>query len=200
MKHALGSLFFLWAAAFGGACASEPELLRYCDPPDFDGFPSSGSEGIVYVEARLDPSHASDLGTDLLARSIVPVKLSLQLRGKGAEERIIRLEPDRWDMRLYLPDGTVVAGVSAEKAARGLDEDDAPAVQKRAFQPTLIGTQPSEGYLYFALDPKRFRVDGRACTHREQKFTRPLRLADSLLAFNLTDGDSVVPCFVGIRP
>jgi len=200
MKHGLGSLVLSWAAAFGGACASEPELERYCDPPDFDGFPSSGSEGIVYVEARLDPGHASDLGTDLLEQGIVPVTLSIQLRGKGADERVIRLEPDRWDMRLYLPDGTVVPGVSAEKAARKLDEEHAPAVRKRAFLPSLIGTQPSQGYLYFALDSKRFQVDGRALHHREKKTSRPLRLADSLLAFNVTDGDTVVPCYVGIRP
>lgn len=189
------------AALSACGCSSSPKSEGlYCDPPRFEGFPSSGSEDIVYVEARLDPEHENELGLDLLERRIVPVKLSIRLRGAGATERLVRVEPDRWDARLYLLDGTVLPLVEGEKLARDLEEDQARKVRRGSFRPTLIDTEPVVGYVFFALDGKRFQVDGRKVRHLEKGFARPLRLDDSLLAFNLTQGDRIEPYFVGIRP
>ena len=195
LRHVFGSLLVLLAATSAAGCSSGPEVDLYCAPPDFGGFPHFGSEDIICVEAQLDPNHASDL----LEQGIVPDKLTIQLLGKGAGERPILLEPDRWDMRLYLSDGTVVSAVNWDKVAPKLDEDIASKIQRRTF-PTLIGTQPSEGNLFFALDLKHFQIDGRAAHHIDKQLSRPLNLVDSLLAFNATDGDTVVPCYVGIRP
>lgn len=193
--------WLLLGANLLGACSSGPEVKNvYCDPPRFEGFPSSGSEGIVFMEARLDPNHSSELGLDLLEEGVVPVKLSLQLKGASADERIVQVEPDRWDARLYLLDGTVLPWVEVEDVVERLDDDEAKQLRRLAFRPKLVETEPLTGYVFFALDPKRTRWNGRRIDHIEKGSSRPLRLEDSLLAFNLTQEDRVGVYFVGIRP
>ena len=194
------ALFALTVLALA-ACSSGPEIKSvYCDPPHFEGFPSSGAEGIVFATASLDPSSQSELRADLLEQGVVPVKLSIQLKGVGAAERIIQLEADRWDARLYLLDGTVLPLVAVETVVKELDDVAAQRVRAHAFRPKLIETQPLQGYLFFALDPRRFQLDGRRVTHVEHGLARTLRLEDSLLAFNLTQEDRLEPYFIGIRP
>ena len=191
------------AATLAVACSSGPEIKNvYCDPPRFQGFPSSGAEGIVFATASLDPSSESELGVELLEEGIIPVKLSLQLKGAGVNERIVQVEETRWDARLYLLDGTVLPWVDAEKVVKDLDlgKDEAKKVRNHAFRPQLIESQPLTGYLFFALYEKHFHVDGRKVTHVQNGLARNLRLEDSLLAFNLTQEDRVEPFYTGIRP
>ncbi len=183
------------------ACGSDrPKDVAYPAPPGFQGFPRSSSDEGVYAEASFDSRSKDVFGFDLVEHGVVPVHLKIQLRGESMNTKLIRLDQDRWDMRLYLQDGTVVPAVSAEKVAEGLRSDDARRVRDNAFQPTLLGEQATQGYVFFWLTPEsRFKTDGSTVYHALEGGYRPLHLPDSLVAFNVSIEDAVRPFYVGVH-
>ena len=165
----------------------------------FDGFPAQSLEGILYAQAAFDGDYDETFGTDLIERGVVPVRVTMQLRGKGQESAQILIKPGLMGARLYLLDGTALPPVPADRVAAALKEKHARRVRKHAFQGGLLGATPSEGYLFFALQPQEaFEADGRIVRHTDRGVVRRLDLAHSLLAFDVMVEDAPQPIYVGI--
>ncbi len=137
------SAFVLALALLSIGCASDvPKGAAYPAPPGFQGFPRSTSDEGVHVEAFFDPDHEDVFDIDLVEGGVIPVRLKIQLRGEGMSTKIVKLDRDLWDMRLYLQDGTVVPAVSAAKLAAPTDGLVAPTdrdriLHGRMYRPTL---------------------------------------------------------------
>ena len=166
----------------------------------FEGFPPQALEGIVYAQAGYDENHKAAFRYDLVRKGIIPVRLTMQLRGEGQDNAQILIKPGRMKARLYLIDGTALAQVHADEVADRLNERSARLVRERAFKGGLLGSDPTEGYLFFALEPeKAFRAKGRRLTHIHEGITHRFDLAHSLLAFEVANQNSSQEIYVGIQ-
>ena len=195
---------FLLIAALGlAACGSSGAIVVTevtQTAPTFDGFPAQALEGIVYAQAAFDGDYDETFLTDLVERGIVPVRVTMQLRGEGQENAQILIKPGRMGARLYLLDGTALPHVSADQVAASLKEKSARLVRKHAFQGGLLGAMPNEGYLFFSLSPPEdFEAHGRTVLHRDGPIERSLDLAHSLLAFDVMIENTPKPFYVGIQ-
>ena len=190
-----------------GCGAPSAEGVRYADPPPFEGFPYSATgsleEGkiIVYAEAQLVVNAERELGEDLVEeRGVLPIKLSIQLKGEGQQTLPVSLDRDRWNMRLYLPDGQVLHPVPVDQVERGLKREARERIRRAHFEAILLGSTASEGYLFFALQPRgELLVRGAGVIRDSGGIAKPMRIADSLLAFNVTVEDKVHPFYLGLR-
>lgn len=186
------------------SCAGGPEVegTDLGGPPkSFRGFPPQTLEGIIYAKASYG-SHEEHLGVDLLEESVVPVLLRVQLRGRGQDEAQILLSPDRMNLRLCLPDGTVLRNLPYDSVASRLDDREADNLRRRSFRGGLLSPEETLGYVYFALPKNGFEVDGRRVYHGENGIVRQLDIADSLLAFDVSvesEQGLESPFFVGIE-
>jgi hypothetical protein len=193
-------LLVLLLAACGGSEQVKGDDLG--PPPNMVGFPDLTSEGIVIVTASY--TNPALFGDDFFERSgIVPIRLTVQLRGEGDDKQIIILSPDRMNLRLFLPDGTVLGAVPADQAAAAGPPSARDAVAAHAFRGGLLTREITEGQVYFAFNPRGdYQVDGRAVRHRGDGLIRTMDLGASLLAFELTtesERDLVKPFYVGIK-
>lgn len=194
------ALLLLVAGGCGGISVSGNEFGG--PPKSFRGFPSLTLEGIVYAEARYT-DHAADLGIDLVEyERVLPILLQVRLRGQGADEAQIVLKPARMDLRLVLPDGTVLRPAYVDDIASRQDEEIGKRIRSRAFKGGLLEQEPTEGYVLFALQPaEQFEVSGREIRHVRDGVVRTFDLAKSLLAFDLSIGESTItPFYVGVQP
>jgi hypothetical protein len=168
---------------------------------DFVGFPAQTLESIVYAHARFPADHERLLGVDLIdEENIIPVALTVRLRGKDQEKAQIFLSAEQMGLTLYLPDGTALSPVDVERVVRPLRDRDADRIRAQAFQPGLLGPESDEGFVFFKLAPgKDFRVDGEKVLHVESGIARPMILTGSLLAFNVTIEDHLEPFYVGLQ-
>ena len=105
----------------------------------FDGFPAQSLEGIVYAQAAFDGDYDETFATDLIERGVVPVRVTMQLRGEGQESAQVLIKPGRMRARLYLLDGTALPHVPADRVAAALKEKPARRVRRHAFHGGLIG-------------------------------------------------------------
>ena len=166
----------------------------------FEGFPPQALEGIVYAQAAYDEDHAKTFRHDLMRKGIIPVRLNMQLRGVGQENAQILIKPGRMNARLYLIDGTPLGQVRADDVADRLGERPARLVREHAFQGGLLGSQPTTGYLFFALEPlEEFKSKGRNLTHTQEGVAHRFDLAHSLLAFEVAIQNSSQEIYVGIQ-
>ncbi len=166
---------------------------------NFPRFPSQAIEGIVYVQARLaDQQKLFD--ADLVAEhGVFPLVLTLQLKGQGQSERQIRLEPERLNLRMYLPDGGVLAPLSHEEVAAKLEGQAAANASSSALRGGLLGTEANRGLVYFRLDPQSYEASGRNALHVVDGRATRFDLANSLLAFDINVEDEIQTFFVGIE-
>jgi len=197
------SLLPLLVAAGLAGCSSTPSIVASSPGVPsfaFDGFPAQSLEGIVYAQAAFDGDYEETFDADLVAYGIVPIQVTMQLRGEGQDNAQILIKPGRMGARLYLLDGTALPMVPADQVAAALKEKAARRVRSAAFQGGLLGPEPTEGTLFFSLHPQNaFRTRGRKVVHMDRGIERELDLAHSLLAFDVTVEDSPTPFFVGIQ-
>lgn len=184
-------------------CAGSPPIVKsdvVGATAAFDGFPPQALEGIVYAQALFDGDYEDTFGTDLVTRGVVPVHVTMQLRGQGQENAQILIKPGRMDARLYLIDGTALPHVTADEVAGALKEKFAREVRQHAFQGGLLGSEPNEGYLFFSLQSEgEFEAQGRAVRHDVDGIQRRLDLTHSLLAFDVMVEDTPKAFYVGIQ-
>lgn len=173
-------------------------------PTALSGFPPQSIEGIVYAQARY-ADHARELGVDLLSSDgIIPIKLKVLLRGSGQQEAQIYLNPERMNLRMYLPDGTILRSLSTDDVVSQVSREKvAQVIRDSAFRGDLLSTTGIEGYVFFRLRPRdEFEVDGRRLRHASRGVTHSMDLTDSLIAFDLsveTGGNLLQPFYVGIQ-
>lgn len=187
----------------GASCASKGPKGRYLGgpPENFEGFPSQALEGVVYAKASFEVDQKQLFGADLIKkRGIVPVRLTIQLSGKDQEDYQILLNPERMDPRLYLLDGTPLNPVDPEQVAKGLKDEAGMKIRRSALRGGLIGSEATQGHLYFQLaSSEGLAGKGSQVTHTQGGLSRTLDLTHSLLSFNVTDGDTQKPFYVGIQ-
>jgi hypothetical protein len=168
---------------------------------DIEGFTSKTIDHDVYAEASYEPNYRAVFGYELLnKRNIIPVNLRVRLAPSFDGDDNIILTTEEMNLRLYLPDGTALAHVSAEDVANMVNRDDAAAkIRQLAFEGGLLNDNDyKQGYVYFSLQPENdFRIDRNRVDHGRNGVVRQLDLAGSLLAFNLTVDDKSRPFFVG---
>ena len=190
------------AFVFSGCASSDSFVVSEVvgSTTAFDGFPAQSLEGIVYAQAAFDGDYDETFGTDLIERGVVPVRVTMQLRGEGQASAQVLIKPGRMRARLYLLDGTALPHVPADRVAAALKEKPARRVRRHAFHGGLLGATPSEGYLFFSLQPQEaFEADGRIVRHADGSVERRLDLAHSLLAFDVMVEDTPQPIYVGIQ-
>jgi len=197
------NLFTLLALLLPAGCGS-PGAIVVSGVDDsstyFDGFPAQSLEGIVYSQAAFDNDYEETFDTDLIERGVVPIRVTIQLRGEGQERAQILVKPDRMGARLYLLDGTALPHAPADRVAAVLEERTARLVRKHALPGGLLGATPNEGYLFFSLQPEQsFETFGRVVRHHDGEVTRRLDLTHSLLAFDVMVEDAPQPFYVGIQ-
>jgi len=169
--------------------------------PGFEGFPAQTLENIVYAQAHLPSDYKRTFGVDLINKQdIIPIALTVQLRGENMEQAQFLLSTERMDLALYLPDGTALSPVPADRVAEPLKDKHADRVMSQAFRPGLLGPTPIEGFVFFRIAPrKEFRVEGTNLLHVKNGMARPMNMAGSLMTFNVTMGDHIEPFFVGLQ-
>ncbi len=186
------------------ACSSppEPRFELGAAPSSFLGFPALSQEDMVVAQASFQPDHARTFEEDLVrAAGVIPVRLDVRLRGEGAEDRSILLNPDQWELALYLQDGTALRQINAEELAESLPKKPAQKVRDNRFITGPLNKEPTTGFVFFLLDPKDdFEVDGRSVVHTQGKTRNGLDLYQSLVSFRVTIDDVFYPFYVGIKP
>jgi len=185
------------------SCAGSGAKGEFISPkaPGFEGFPAQTLENIVYAQAHLPADHKRIFGVDLIDKEdIIPIALTVQLRGEDMDRAQILLSAERMNLVLYLPDGTALRHVTAGDVAGSLKDKHAERVMSRIFRPGLLGPEPTEGFVFFRIAPrKEFRVQGTNLMHTKNGVARPMNMSGSLLTFNVTMGDHIEPFFVGLK-
>lgn len=165
-------------------------------------FPAQTLEGIVYARARF-ADHVAEFGEDLIEEaSVVPIRLSMQVQGPGADVAQIVLQPSQMGLRLVLSDGAVLLPVEIDDVVESLDEEVAAKVRAASFRGGLLRGTPTEGYVFFGIKPStEFAMSGRIIKHASRGVLRSLDVADALLAFKIAVGsdDTKSPFYVGIE-
>ncbi len=198
----LRHVFALAALTLGCSSLPEPEYDLGEAPQNFLGFPALSHENMVNAQATFEPEYAEIFDTDLVKRrGVIPVRLQIGLRGEGAEHRNILLNPDQWEITLYLQDGTALRPVDPEELAEMLGKKSAPKVRENKFRTGFLGTEGTSGFVYFQLSPKdEFTVRDRSLIHEKGDTSRGVDLYHSLVGFNVTIDDELHPFYVGIKP
>ncbi len=200
------TLFASLALGLVAACATTenpfatPSVLD-APPANFNGFPPQTLQGIVFASARWVPDHEELFGVDLISRAgVVPVAVTVRLRGQGQSEAQVLLNPERMDPELVLQDGTVLAAVGVEDVIARLPARYAATLRSRALKTGLVSANGEEGFLFFALEPqKSFDVDGTSVVHETEVGPRALSLVASLLTFGVVVDGAVKPFYVGLQ-
>ncbi|MFT5153173.1 MAG: hypothetical protein ACI841_003173, partial [Planctomycetota bacterium] len=187
-----------------GCSSSGPKGTRLGPSPRiFTGFPPQKSQDTIYASARYDADAMRTFGgVDLVDHDgVLPVELTFRLRGKDSDSKVVMVEPNRIDLRLYLPDGTALIPADADRIAEGLRDEHASHVRgKKLIGGLLDEATDHTGYIFFKLKPRnRFSVDGRQVRHVTGGIEHELNLTNSLLAFNLNIGGESRAMYVGIQ-
>ena len=200
-------LCVLLTASLAGACGGGSNVKAQTDAPiSFPGFPPTswkGMDGVdasVYAEARFVLNHSKVLGTDLTKEGVLPVRLTLGLRGKDQDSAPIRLDPDQVDMRLYLPNGTVLTPISAAKAAKlaGSRRDKVRRLAMEAgMLPKYEDARDAPLFVFFGL-PKKYHIDGNFLTLESGKYGQVVNVSKGLLTFNVMFENKLQPFYVGV--
>lgn len=189
------ALSLLLATLASCGLSTQPTVIA--TPPGFDGFPVESSDAEVWAEAVLYTDHVELLGEDLVEQGVLPLALRVGLVS-GDVGRLVRLSPESFDPRLYLPDGTVLGAVR-ERRMRS-----SSAIQRAArdhgLELTLLPawTAAEEGFLFLELGDVRVERNF-ALTHRQGHY-RELDLFHALLAFVVETDAGPREVRVGLRP
>jgi hypothetical protein len=165
------------------------------------GLSAAGAAGIVYASARFDPDYADVFGFDMLRKAdILPVAVTVVLRGPDQDQAQVLLKPEQWNPQLYLQDGTALAAMSVQEVADLTPERLSGRVREQALRGGLLSSKSEEQYLFFRLDPEAgLDVDGWRVRSEHDGVVRELDLAASLLSFQVTIAGAPVPFYVGIQ-
>ena len=181
-----------------GAAGPREQVARPLD--EFPRYPAERIAGAVAVEARLYTDHDLIFGADLARDAhVLPIALRLGLAPGAAASA--RFAPDEARMRLYLPDGTVLASLPAASistASRKFDQ----RVAARGHEACLLGDWGAarEGFVFFALEPAdELRLDGGVLLHKRGAVVRRLLLSRALMGFEVEVDGRPVEVHVGVE-
>ena len=194
-----------------GACGGGPKVrANYGGPPrSFEGFPAeswteaANGQAFVNVEASYVANHKRMLGTDLTKKGILPIRVTLGLRGAHMSNAQIRLDSDQMDMRLYLSDGTVLVPAALEVVEKAAGKSRREKVIAHSLEAGVLLeygiAKEKEQFVFFKMDLKDAVLKGSQLTFGHGEETRMVHLTNSLLAFNVMLENKLKPFSVGIK-
>jgi len=194
----------LAGALFAGACtSSKAKGGDFSTPRAFDGFPADESVGIVQAEARFYVNHAELLGGyDLIeSERVIPVALRVGLRGAGMNEAQARLLTEDGDMRMFLPDGTVLVSRAYGKV-EPRREKPRNALYGLAHKGGSLTNfdNATYGLVFFALAKNcEYDEESRSIVRVENGVKRTLDITKSVCSFKVTVGENSSTLFIGLK-
>jgi hypothetical protein len=185
---ALAALSACQAGAVGGGRAV----------PRFPGFPAEAVVGEAVFEARLYRDHEAIFGADLPDESdVLPIALRMGLSAGSPSK--VRFAPDAADLRLVLPDGTVLRTVPAASISTWSPKGARRASRSAAepsWLPEWAGAR--DQFVYFALHDGLYLHGGEVLHHRGE-VVRRLDLERALVAFEVEVDGERTPVHVGLK-
>jgi hypothetical protein len=201
MNRCLRALCLLSLTA--GCAAIAKEQVYTPMPEAAVRFPADSWQDIVYTAAGFNQDHRREFGVDLVKkRGVVPVHLSIELRGENMDSARVQLNSDRMNLRLFLPDGTSLLPVSGDEVAATLHAGESARVRAKRFRGDegLLSSDPTRGYVFFKLAPEEeFVIEGKDIFHIKHGVAKPLDLTRSLVAFNVIIENEPYPIYVGLK-
>ena len=187
--------------ALSTGCASITKEQVYTPMPEAAvRFPADSWQDIVYTVAGFNHDHRREFGLDLIKRRhVVPIHLSIELRGANMESARVQLNGDRMNLRLFLPDGTALLPVSGDEVATTL-HNLAGLYKRFRGDEGLLTSEPTRGYVFFKLAPdEEFVVQESRVYHLKHGVAKLLDLTRSLVAFNVMIENEPYPIYVGLK-
>ncbi len=194
-----------------GACSSAPSAAKtHGPPPEFRGsFPAraelSRSHGqvVVVAEASYVGRHERMLGAELTQFGILPVRLSLGLTGKHLQQTHIQLDAKSWNLRLVLPDGSLLRPVS-EADLEGTYASSARAkMEEHSLRSgpllDLRIAREKELFVYFKLPETGWSFQGDRLLFQSSDQKEQFKLAHALLAFDVQENGQPLSIRVGLQ-
>ncbi len=195
------SLLSLAALALAGACRSTAGAPGALVAAPFPAIAAENLDGDVAVEARHYTDHKRAFGVDLPREArVLPVALKLGLA--PGSTRSLRFDPARAALRLYLPDGTVVASKPASTIVtqfkRANERIVASALDARVLAPWSAAR---EANVYFDLgEAGELFVKRGEISRRVGEEVRTFGLEQALIGFELEVDGAPRSVFVGLAP
>lgn len=182
----LGAAVALCAACAGAGRSDAPQ-----DPLGHAaarGFPAQKLDGLVFASARFDPRYDEVFGLDLVrVADVLPIAVSVKLRGPGQDEARAWLNPERWSPELVLADGTALAALPPRVVAERVAARHAARIEEHALATGLLSSRGVTGWLYFDLAAREgLEVAGARIEHSVDGRERRLAIDESLLAFDVS--------------
>jgi hypothetical protein len=195
------ALLVLCAAPLAACSATAAtNASQALDTRPFPRLAAQVADGPVLVEARYYLDHKRTFGAELPREArVLPVALKLGLAPGAAGSA--RIDPDQAGVRLYLPDGTVLASkFQAAVWTEFKSVNDlvaANALQSRVLPPWSAA---GESFVYFVLgEAGEVFVRRGELTLGAGEDARSFALADALIAFELELDGQVRTLFVGLE-
>lgn len=194
-----------------GACGGGPTIRdTYGAPPrSFEGFPAeswteaANGQAFVNVEASFVGNHKRMLGTDLTKKGILPIRLTLGLRGEHMSNAQIRLDSDQMNLRMYLPDGTVLVPATLEEVEQAAGKSRREKVIAHSLEAGVLQeyglAKEKEQFVFFKLNLKDLQLQGSRLSFGDGEQTKFVDLTSSLLAFNVMLENNLEPFTVGVK-
>ena len=193
------------------ACGGGPKVRETYGPSprSFDGFPAeswteaANGQAFVNVEASFVGNHKRMLGADLMKKDILPIRLTLGLRGTQMSNAQIRLDSDQMNMRMYLADGTVLVPASAEEVEKAAGKKYRDKVIGHSLEAGVLQeygiAKEKEEFIYFKLQLKDLQLRGTELSFGDGNQTKFVDLTNSLLAFNVMIENKLEAFSVGVK-
>ena len=189
----VGSLFF--AACWVAGCGSSPKGVDLGGPPIGAVYQSQVfSDGTFYVSAKFREDHERELRRNLIDdERILPIWLELEVQSSDQGDNR-RVNPEQWNMRLFLQDGTVLSHLSRATVTDRVGSSEVRArIEERDLEGGLIGAgEKVEGFVFFEIpdDDGYVFLDRRRMARTSRGRSKTVELGRSLLAFEVQDRNS----------
>ncbi|HED65945.1 MAG TPA: hypothetical protein ENJ09_10365 [Planctomycetes bacterium] len=189
----LAALLLGASTALACALPSRPAVVG--TPRGFRGFPTESTDTAIWAEAVLPVERGPVLVDELAGHRVLPVLLRVGLVSDSNLDAL-RIDPETFNPRLYLSDGTVLPWISPEKAVR--DSKLRSLAAKKGFAMTLLAPweETRRGLVFFDLG--RVRARDHFALVRHGDVFRELDLYHSLLGFRAEGRDGPHEVRVGI--
>ncbi len=200
MKRQVSSLA-LAVLAFAGACRSPAGAPTAQIAAPFPAIAAENVDDAVAVQARHYVDHKRVFGVDLPREArVLPVALKLGLA--PGNTRSLRFDPARAALRLYLPDGTVVASkppsAIVTQFKRANERVVATALDARVLAPWSAAR---EANVYFDLGQAgELFVKRGEISRRVGEDVRTFGLDQVLIGFEMEVDGARHSVFVGLAP
>lgn len=200
LRNLLALVLCLSVASCGSSGPSRNTTLP-TPPSNLEGFPGAITQNQIMAEAEFRRNHRDVFGENLPnEQGTLPINLRIGTLDESASNTLI--DRERFDLRLILEDGTVLAPREVDAVMRGSSKDGTrQKIRTKAldvgplFQMLEIRREGLDSYVYFKL-PKGSEMDGEELVLASGQ---ALRISRSLVTFQALVQGSMERFYVGVR-